>query len=165
MKKILIFLVIILAFAAGFYIYTKPVNAPMETKNQEQVPLMQNKSTPSPTGTDSIEQPLSPSYTPPDMENGGEVTAPDIQVYEVDFTGTAFEPANLQVKKGDYVFFVNKSLQEFWPFSEDEDHLGFNSQKAIKPEAQYRFQFLKPGVWNYSDKLNPNITGLVEVSP
>ena len=165
MKKLFLPIVIILVLAGGFYTYTKQAKAPQDALPSITV-------TPTPSGTKSAPTPSSagsdnpskPAYSPPNSENQGESSGPDIQVYEVSFTGTAFEPQNIKVKKGDYVFFINNSNQDFWPITEDADHQAFNSLKAIKPQAQYKYQFLKSGIWQYSDKFNPEIKGSVEVT-
>jgi plastocyanin len=88
----------------------------------------------------------------------------NIQVYEVDFDGTAFSPKEITVKAGDYIFFKNKSTGNFLPVSSAAGYLNFGATKPIAPGAEYRFQFNKAGRLDYRDQATASATGTVVVT-
>jgi len=189
MKKSTSYIIIIIVIAAGLaaYAYWKnPAQAPRDNTsgNQQAQPQAEQTSgsqpasgatstgagvgvggslntitTPNPKGGQSV------GTFSSGEDQGGE---PDIQVVEVDFNGTSFTPASVNIKAGDYVIFTNKSSVNFWPASDPHpthtDYPGFDAKKSIAPGGDYKFQFLKPGDWGYHDNLNPGITGTVNVS-
>lgn len=98
----------------------------------------------------------------------GDVTAPDIQVVEIDFDGSQFVPSQVTIKSGDYVIFKNKSTMDFWPASNPHpvhtDYPGFDAKQNIAPNGTYKFQFTKVGDWGFHDHLDPSIGGTVHVT-
>ncbi len=102
--------------------------------------------------------------------SGGEAEAPgpDIQVWEVSYANGEFAPKVLDIKKGDYVFFKNKSTVDFWPASNPHPahtgYSGFDAKAPIAPGGKFQFQFTKAGAWGFHDHLNPGAAGTINVA-
>ncbi len=94
------------------------------------------------------------------FSTGDEVDSPDILVVEVAYDGTAFSPATVNIKTGDYVIFRNKSTSSFWP----ESVAGlFGAGKAVAAGGKYQYQFPVAGTFRYQDHVNTGATGTVVV--
>ena len=144
-KKILILIVVLVIVGLGFYFYNKnTVKAPTVESN-------------APVKATSTAAPA-PAPSPAAQAGGGETPGSNIQVWEVDFNGTAFTPATININAGDWVFFKNKSTINFWPTS-----AGFDAGAAVAPGKEFKFQFTRPGTFGYSDRLNPATKGAVVV--
>lgn len=93
---------------------------------------------------------------------------PDIMVSEVVYDGTKFNPSSLSIKAGDVVIFKNKGTTAFWPASNPHpahtDYPEFDAKAAIAPGGSFQFKFLKAGSWGYHNHLNPQATGVINVS-
>jgi plastocyanin len=166
MKKITILVVILVILGLGFYFYNK---------NTAKAPTMENNSpattapssTPAPhpaVSAPNIPAPAptpSPAPLPAATAGGGETPGSNIQVWEVDYNGTAFTPATVNINAGDWVFFKNKSTVNFWPKSSTVGV--FDAGAAILPGKEFKFQFIKAGTFTYSDHLNPGAQGTVVV--
>lgn len=175
MKKIIIIIVILLAVGAGYFLLRhNQAKAPTTETSQNQPPQSTGNDQPTqptvtPSGqTQTINNAGKPDYTPSSSPTGGEVAPPNIQVVEVDYDGTRFTPAVVNIKVNDWVFFKNKSTLDFWPASNPHpthtDYPGFDALKNIAPGGEYKFQFTKAGSWGYHNHLNPDIGGTVNVS-
>lgn len=178
MKKIIVLLIVLVLLGTGIYIYTKKEakaptdnNVQSQSQNQNtgqnQAQSQSNPSaTPTPTTQTNVKGGIGPDYTPPGQS--GENIGPDIQVYAVDFNGTAFTPAAVNIKVNDWVFFKNNSASDFWPASNPHpthtDYPAFDALKRIAPGGQYKFQFTKAGSWGYHNHLTPDIGGTVNVA-
>lgn len=175
MKKGLIIaaVVIILAALAGYFYMHNQAKAPTTVDGSLSGQNQQSQSNPVPsqnqTATSSGSQiNINGSLDVKAGTEGGETAAPNIQVVEVDFDGSQFTPATVNIKAGDYVFFKNKSTVDFWPASDPHpthtDYPGFDALHNIAPGGEYKFQFTKIGSWGYHDHLAPFIRGTVNVA-
>jgi plastocyanin len=85
----------------------------------------------------------------------------------VSITDAGFVPANITVKPGTTVTFVNNGQQAHWvasnPHPTHTDLPGFDAKHAMAPGESYVFVFEKIGTWGYHDHLNPSTMGAVVV--
>lgn len=96
--------------------------------------------------------------------SGGE--KPKIHVIEM--TAVGFVPANLTIKKGDTVEFVNKDTRDWWPASgihpTHELCPGFDSLRGLKPGERYSFTFNEArGLCPMHDHLKPSVKGQISI--
>lgn len=146
-----------------------------QTNNQA---ASQTESTNSQTSESNLDSnpvtslPVDSSSNPPVTDQGqfsseDDIMAPDVAVHEISFSGTAFSPATLTIKKGDIVVFRNNSDKDFWPASAmHPDHLlypEFDAKQALAPGSKYEFKFLKVGAWGFHDHLTPTAFGKITV--
>jgi len=111
-------------------------------------------------------------YTQPASLPLGEVTA------EIAYTDNGYEPAEVTIKKGQAVTWVNNSSAEMWPASavhpthsiypekSDNDCLGssFDACRRQSPGESYTFTFHEAGDWKFHDHVKPSKTGVVHVT-
>ena len=142
MKGLIILIVVVGVFGAGWYFYSQ--------------------SRPAPTGeTPSSLAPASGSNVPETLVSGGgkEVT--------VEMTPAGFSPATLTVKAGDTVKFVNKDNKDRWPASgiHPTHQLcpGFDALKPLKTGEEYSFTFSQEKECPMHDHLNPAFRGKITV--
>lgn len=170
MNKFLILLILLIAFAVTFYIYKKVAIAPQKQLdwNYQEKPEFKPTVIPtepavSPSPTKTINNQDGLDAIP---QNTGSLPASSeesVQVYEVAYDGQVFNPQTQKIKVNDYVFFINNSSGDFWPYSADADHTSLNSQKNILPTKQYKFQFKQAGTWVIKDKFNNQAVGKIIV--
>lgn len=174
MKRNLLVIAVILLIAGGLYFaFGRTTKAPEQQESQDSgQPAMQEQA---PSSTESKlpavqdKQPA-PDAAPQKQFSGGEgePVAPDIQVWEVSYADGEFAPKVLNIKKGDYVFFKNKSTVDFWPASDPHpthtNYPGFDAKAPIAPGSKYQFQFTKAGTWGFHDHLNPQAVGTINVA-
>lgn len=175
MKKTIIIIIVILILAGGgYYLFThNQAKAPADDQSQQNQTAADNSSL---SGQNPASVPTAPAATKPNPgapvyappASAGEPPAPNIQVAEVDFNGSAFSPSPVNIKINDWVFFKNKSQTDMWvasnPHPTHTDYPGFDSKQAIAPGGEYKFQFTKAGSWGYHDHLDPTIGGVVQVN-
>jgi plastocyanin len=175
---ILIFLVLV--FAVVYFLYrqgAKPAQTPVVPSSQDQAQQNQvlNKAAssaqPPATATGSGAQiNLGNKQLKGTFSSGeGQPDGSAISVVEIDFDGSKFVPASVDIKVNDWVFFKNKSTTDMWvasnPHPTHTDYPGFDSKQPISPGSEYKFQFTKAGNWGFHDHLNPSIGGVVNVTP
>ena len=89
------------------------------------------------------------------------------QTFEIKLIKAGFNPNNLQIKQGDIVIFINQDEVDRWPASDIHPthaiYPEFDPQKAIKPKNFWKFQFKKPGTFQFHDHLHPELNGTIEV--
>ena len=140
MKTLGIILLAIIIIGGGIYLFSKTSNAPT-TQNE----------TPTPT---PIPEPT------PAAGNGSEV--------EVDMISGAFSPAELTIKTGTTVKFVNKDAAPHWPASGPHPiHTtcpGFDALSGVKPGESYSFTFTAVKECPMHDHLNPSVHGKITVT-
>ncbi len=107
------------------------------------------------------QQPAAPSSQP--------ATQPSAQLppNAVEITSSGFNPAELKVKVGDTVTWINKNTDTHWPASamhpthkvypEAGGCIGskFDACKGLAPGDSWSFTFNQVGSWGYHDHLNP----------
>ena len=94
----------------------------------------------------------------------------------VSYTGEAFEPNNLAIKKGETVRFVNNSLDLLWVASTgDGGHVypgqspdcgqsDFDSCVLVRSGTFWEFTFDISGTWTYKNNANVSRAGAITVS-
>ena len=102
------------------------------------------------------------------------VTAP--KTVTIIYTDKGYEPANVTIKKGDTVKYVNNSTKEMWPASamhpthnaypEAGGCLGskFDACARLAIGKSYSFTFNQVGAWGYHDHITPNFFGKITVT-
>jgi len=179
-KTIIAVIVLAVILGGGYYIIQKGVKkaqAPQDLENsqtqnileqQQNLPQDQAASSTSigKTGQNNSQSSSTSqgTFSPPSEGDMG----PDVLVTQVDFNGTSFSPASINIKVGDIVIFKNNSQEDFWPASNPHpthtDYPEFDAKQAIPPGGKYQFKFAKAGNWGYHDHLNHVIGGVVNVS-
>ena len=93
----------------------------------------------------------------------------------VEYTDAGFSPADIQIKKGETVTFLNKSSKEVWPASAVHPTHGvypeaggcigskFDACKGLVQGESWPFAFNVVGQWQYHNHLNPSDKGSVTV--
>ncbi len=178
-KKIAILIVVLLVLGIGFYSYNKrEAKAPeadtglVQSQNQQpaqQPPAGSSSSTPVVPGKTIVKDNAGAAdYSPGHFSTGDEAETSNIQVVEIDYNGTSFNPSSVDIHANDWVFFKNTGKTDFWPASNPHplhtDYSGFDAKKAVAPGAQYKFQFTKIGSWGFHNHLNPSMHGTVNVT-
>lgn len=97
----------------------------------------------------------------------GTGTIATIALWTISMGDEGFFPAELKVRKGDKVIWVNKGAQSHWPASAVHPthtlYPEFDAKQSIGPGASYAFVFDRVGSWNYHDHLNSGLTGVIVV--
>lgn len=85
--------------------------------------------------------------------------------YVVELRAEGYYPKEIIVRKGDWVKFVNKRDDPFWPASDLHPiHTIYPEFDPRQPmESNWSFRFDKVGGWRYHDHLTPIFAGRVEV--
>lgn len=85
----------------------------------------------------------------------------------VEMTPSGFSPANLTIKTGDTVKFVNKDTKNHWPASAVHPihgcYQGFDALEGIQPGQSYSFTFKVAKTCGFHDHLNPGLKGSITV--
>jgi plastocyanin len=102
----------------------------------------------------------STSPTPPPATTSGP------QTVEIKVTSSGFEPATLNLKKGDSVTFTNADSKNHWPAGgahpiHDAD---FDHKRALKPGEAYGFTFEKAGEYRFHDHLYASLATTINVT-
>jgi len=97
------------------------------------------------------------------------------------FTGTGYEPANVEISVGDTITFRNDSAGEMWPASAmhpthtvypgssigkcgtEEAESIFDACGAVAPGESWSFTFNEVGEWGYHDHLRVSAFGRITV--
>ncbi len=100
-----------------------------------------------------------------DFFDSGQLNENDVVVKVTDL---GFEPADITVKKGQKVTWVNEFDGYAWPASDPHpthtNKSGFDAELPMKENQAWSFAFDKAGDWKYHDHLNPTKRGVVRVS-
>lgn len=90
------------------------------------------------------------------------------QKIEIMMTSKGFEPANITVKKGTKVTFVNKDNKSHWPASAPHPthtiYPQFDPKAGIAAGKSWNFTFDRAGEWKFHDHLLPTFFGSVTVT-
>ncbi|GAC1413339.1 MAG: hypothetical protein NVSMB66_5020 [Candidatus Doudnabacteria bacterium] len=114
---------------------------------------------------------VSPSPSPTTgahYSDGSEADIPPTGAVKIiTITSSGFSPSSVNIKKGDYVKFINQDSSAHWPASDPHpSHTGYPGFDALRGLAQgesYTFQFQKSGTWGFHDHLNASWRGKVVV--
>lgn len=86
---------------------------------------------------------------------------------KVVYADSGYSPANLTVKPGTKVIFVNDSDSSMWTASDPHpihsDFSSFDSRKGVASGGQYEFTFAEVGTYPYHNHLSPQDTGTIIV--
>ncbi len=125
-----------------------------------------NNTTPPPAATPTPAA-TPPEATPPTATPTPSPT-PSTSGTTISITSTGFSPAQVSVKKGTTVTFVNNDTKLRWPASAPHpahtDYPAFDPKKGIAAGASWSFTFDKVGTWSFHDHLNPTQFGKVTVT-
>jgi plastocyanin len=118
-----------------------------------------------------------PSAQPPYVPKDGVLTQVSVPLekqadYIIDITAIGFSPAELDIKSGQSVIWTNRNRNLHWVASSTKNPYPekgscgskFNSCRGLKLGESFRLTFETRGRWEYSDKLNPQFTGVVIVN-
>lgn len=167
MKKTIIIVAVLLLGGGGYFLFkSNQAKAPTEENNQNQVQQttgnnqqVQPQATTTSGQTPGLNNAGKPNYTASTSPTGGETPGVDIQVVGVDYNGTTFTPAKVNIKVNDWIFFKNDSTLNFWPVAASSDtsaaYPKFNPAGALAAGGEYKFQFTKAGSWSFGDNLHP----------
>lgn len=90
-----------------------------------------------------------------------------IETKTITYTDAGFSPANIAVKVGDTVTFVNGATEGMWvasaPHPVHTDYPEFDAKKVYNPGESYTFTFAKIGTWKFHNHLRPTNLGSVTV--
>jgi len=173
-KPLLTIILIIILLAAGYFIFNnKQAEAPVTENNTQNIttnPQPQQTATTTTIAPTTTKPTTSPNQTQLEgtFSNGEDAElGVDVLVSQVDYDGSSFSPASLNIKAGDVVIFKNKSQDPVWiasdPHPVHTDYPGFDSKKAIAPGGSYQFKFANAGTWGYHNHLNSSQHGTVIV--
>ena len=135
--------------------------------NDEVTPITSSSASP------SVSVSTSPSTSVSPLVSVG-ISVPKTVV--ISYTDSGFSPANVTIKKGDTIKYVNNSSKEMWPASamhpshnaypETGGCIGskFDACARIKTGATYSFTFNQVGSWGYHDHISPNFFGKITVT-
>lgn len=88
--------------------------------------------------------------------------------HEVIMSADGFLPANIAVKTGDTVVFVNRDARQRWPASGvHPTHLlcqGFDAFRPMGPNEAYSHTFTAAGECPFHDHLTPALKGTITVT-
>jgi plastocyanin len=94
-----------------------------------------------------------------------QVQASDVVIRQ---TSDGFMPAEISVKKGTRVVWINETSTYIWPASDlhptHERYPAFDVLEPIPSNQAWGFTFDKVGSWSYHDHLFPRYRGTVNVS-
>jgi plastocyanin len=81
---------------------------------------------------------------------------------------TSVNPAELAVKKGQRVIFINKSKDFAWPASNPHpthtDYPEFDPREPLDVNEAWSFTFTNTGEWKHHDHLKPSRRGVIRVT-
>jgi len=76
---------------------------------------------------------------------------------------SAFEPATIQIKKGQDVTWTNEGQAAHHIYADQSTTAGLDSQNPLNNGDTYTFTFENPGTYYYYDSLNPKLNATVVV--
>ena len=144
MKNVIIIL-IVLGVIFGIYYFTKSNNTGV------QMPVMQTSTT---TTNTQVQTPTTPTNT------GTNATASTKKTYNVSIMNFAFNPATLNLNKGDTVVWTNNDSV---PHQIKSDTLSSLSGPVINNGQSYSYTFNNIGTFNYHCNIHPSMLGSIIV--
>lgn len=84
-------------------------------------------------------------------------------------TENGYEPAEVTIREGETVSFVNDSSSFHWPASDVHPthtiYSEFDPLEPVAPGDTWSFTFTKAGEWRFHDHIRANLKGVVTVLP
>lgn len=160
-KGIAIVIIVIALIIAGYFLFIG------ENKNTE------TEKTEDSSGIESVES--SEEAETDTTETTGAAT------HIISITPNGFSPANLEIKQGDRVIFINQDDESHWPASDIHPkhtlYPGsdinkcktsgrvriFDSCGGLSKGERYEFVFNEKGSWGYHDHLSAGLKGIITV--
>ena len=146
--------------------YTDPTGSPTtQTPSPATSPITIAVST-TITTPPGLLPPPTPQTPPP---TGGRVE------YKVTYSDSGFSPATVNIKRGDTITFVDRSVQDMWPASNPHPvhdaypvkggckASTFDACQGIHPGGSWSFVFTAAGTWGYHNHLNPSHQGSIVI--
>ena len=138
MKKIIIFIVIILILVLGYMFYFK--NSAYQTPKNAQ--------------SGQVESPTKGAPTTPEINTSVKKVA---KTYPVSITNFSFSPNTITIEKGDSIIWTNND-------SAPHQISANNSEgNVIKKGEVYSYTFVDAGIINYICAIHPNMKGTIIV--
>jgi len=133
--------------------------APPPTKN---MPIITPPTSPPTGNTGGVAE---DSITEESATGGPSKVQPN--TYTISMNSSGFSPANLTIKAGDTVRFVNNDTTNHWPASDVHPvhaiYPEFDARADIIPGGEWSFTFEKVGEWGMHDHRSPVTTGKIIV--
>jgi plastocyanin len=152
----------IVALTLGVMLLAAACNKNKTAENPSPTPPAVVNPTPPPTENPTPPPTNNPNPSVSPTPNPALATSAEIKIIS-----SGFSPANVIVKKGAKVTFVNNSVKLSWPASDPHpthtDLPGFDSKKGLKNGESYTFTFNQVGTWGFHDHLNSSFRGKVIV--
>ncbi len=167
MKTALALTVIIIVAIGAYFLFAQKTQAPVTNP-------VTGGGTSAPLETTNPNPPVATSSAP--AAAGAAATPAHVTVT---YTGSAFSPASVTIKKGDTVTFVDNSANPMWVASNPHPiHNGYSGTTVDQhcPDTagtafdecstgtSYSFTFQKVGTWGYHNHANHGATGTVVVT-
>lgn len=134
-----------------------------EAANIQANPTASPDATVSPDSFTQTSPSLSPDASASPMATG----TMDEQNPTVSMTDTGISPAQITVKSGTTITFVNNGTQPHWPASDPHpihtDLPGFDAKRGLATGDLYRFTFTKVGTFGMHDHLHPAFHATITV--
>ena len=87
----------------------------------------------------------------------------------ITITNTKVEPAEITMRVGEKIVFINKSTDFAWPASNPHpthtDYPELDPREPLDANEAWAFTFTKVGEWEYHDHLKPSRRGTIKVTP
>lgn len=143
------------------YVTVRPSTLNIPNQTVPTAPTLTPIATSTPTSTSITTPAKAPTPTiptPTQISTGLTIT----------FDGKSFTPANLTVKKGQTVKFVNNSSNSMWvaanPFPTSSEYPAFNEKSGVASGSSWSFTFDKTGTWFYHNHYIPALGGKIVVN-
>lgn len=179
MQKSLLWIIIILVVVGGgyFLLSTQTATAPSEDEMMEDAMMEMEEESAMPEGAMMEDGTITEEEAMMQDDTMTEESASETVV--ISYTEEGYAPANVTIKKGDTVRFVNNATsQETWPASavhpthtvypekSASDCLGssFDACRGLKAGESWEFTFNSAGEWRFHDHMHPSQTGTVIVT-
>ena len=163
MKVLMWLIILVIVVVGGYWFFINPTGP-------EIVPVG--------AGTQNDARPIETGSAQQQTGTSGVVSTP-VAPTIIAYTSDGFSPANVTIKKGETVRFINNdSRQETWPASavhpthavypqkSSTDCLGssFDACRGLKPGESWDFTFDVVGAWGFHDHLHPSKWGKITVT-
>jgi plastocyanin len=85
----------------------------------------------------------------------------------ITISAEGFFPAQLEVKTGEKVTFVNTDEDQHWPASDPHPShgicAGFDAKKGLQKDEKYEVTFQEAKTCSFHDHLNPSLRGTITI--
>jgi hypothetical protein len=87
------------------------------------------------------------------------------EVFVIHVSDTGFSPSEIKIKREQVIVFENTGSENHWPILKpgDKKMSSEGPLKSLKPNERWGFSFVQSGSWHAEDRLNPQITGNIQI--